>query len=60
MSILSIGATVLVLGVGIRFIMIIAYRKHYIDVERREEGFDSSGPLKPLGDYHVNKGLGVC
>ena len=40
--------------------MIIVYRKHYIDVERREEGFDSSGTLKPLGDYHVGKGLGVC
>lgn len=34
-------------------------RRHYIDIERREEGFDRSGPLDPLGHFSSAKGVGL-
>ena len=35
-------------------------RKHYIDVERREEGFDCSGPRNPSGEFTSSRGVSHC
>ena len=32
-------------------------RRHYIDVERREDGFDRSGPLNSLGEFTSTRGV---
>lgn len=32
-------------------------RKHYIDVQRREEAFDLSGPEKPYGEFSSSNGV---
>lgn len=33
------------------------HRRHYIDVERREDGFDRSGPLNSLGEFTSTRGV---
>ncbi len=35
------------------------YRRHYIDVQRREEGFDSSSPTNLMGNFSSTKGTAV-
>jgi len=36
--------------------VVCVLRRHYIDVERREDGFDRSGPLNPLGEFTSTRG----
>lgn len=37
----------------------ILIRKHYVNLVRREEGFDQSGSHSPEGEFHFGRGLGV-
>ncbi len=41
-------------------LMYILFRRHYIDIERREEGFDQSGITCYLGEFRSNRDFGVC
>lgn len=40
--------------------VVCVLRRHYIDVERREDGFDRSGPLNPLGEFTSTRGVSQC
>ena len=39
--------------------LVFCFRKHYLNGERLEEGFDLSGPSNPRGQFCSGKGLGV-